>query len=226
MKPQTTLVTFEDWTLRILPSPGKRILLMLHGWTGDENSMWVFARNFPDEYFIIAPRAPHPAHETGYSWRAPAPRGSWPTVDLMRPSAAALIDLMDAFARANNLDASTVDVIGFSQGAAMAFTLGLLYPQRVDKLGILSGFAPEGTEQVLVSGQLRGRHVFVAHGSLDQLVLPAQARRAIQLLEIAGARVTYCESEVGHKLSADCLKALETYLRPSQKIDLDTHTGA
>jgi hypothetical protein len=38
------------------------------------------------------------------------------------------------------------------------------------------------------------------------------ARRTIQLLEGAGAQVTYCESEVAHKLSADCLKALETYL--------------
>lgn len=212
MKPQTTLLTFEDWTLRILPSRSKRILLMLHGWTGDENSMWVFARNFPDDYYIIAPRAPHPAPETGYSWRAPAPRGSWPTIALMRPSSESLIDLLDAFARAYDLDSSTVDVIGFSQGGAMTFTLGWLYPERVRKMGILAGFAPEGAEESLRPGSLRGRHAFVAHGTNDQMVPVAQARRAIQLLESAGATVAYCESEVGHKLSADCLGALETYL--------------
>jgi phospholipase/carboxylesterase len=212
MKPQTMLLTFEDWTLRVLPSPSKRILLMLHGWTGDENSMWVFARNFPMDYFIIAPRAPHSAHDTGYSWRAPAPRGNWPTVDLMRPSAEALIDLLDTFSRANGLDASTVDVIGFSQGAAMTFVLGMLYPQRVGKMGVLAGFAPEGAEPILASGRLNGKHIFVAHGTLDETVPVVQARRTIQLLENAGATVTYCESEVGHKLSADCLKALEEYL--------------
>lgn len=227
MKPPTTLLTFEDWILRILPGPGKRILLMLHGWTGDENSMWVFARNFPHDYYIIAPRAPHSAPTTGYSWRAPAPRGSWPTVELMRPAAAALIDLLDAFARANQLDASTFDVIGFSQGAAMTFTLGLLYPQRVGKLGILAGFAPEGAEAVLAPGQLQGKHLFVAHGTLDEMVPVAQARRAIQLLETAGARVTYCESEIGHKLSPDCLKALEIYLHPQLvEKSLDTPKGA
>jgi phospholipase/carboxylesterase len=213
MKPPTTLLTFEDWTLRILPSQSKRILLMLHGWTGDENSMWVFARNFPAEYYIVAPRAPHPAHETGYSWRAPAPRGNWPTLDLMRPSAEALIDLLDAFSLAYGLDASAVDVIGFSQGAAMTFTLGWLYPGRVRKMGILAGFAPEGAEETLQPGSLRGKHAFVAHGTRDQMVPVVQARRAIQLLENAGAGVTYCESEVGHKLSADCLGALETYLQ-------------
>ena len=213
MTSKTTLLTFEDWTLRILPSASKRILLMLHGWTGDENSMWVFARNFPADYFIVAPRAPHAAQQTGYSWRAlPAKRDGWPTIDLMRPSAAALIDLIDGFARANSLDAATVDVIGFSQGAAMTFTLGALYPQRVGKMGILAGFAPEGAEQILAPGQLNGKHIFVAHGTLDEMVPVAQARRSIQLLENAGAAVTYCESEVGHKLSADGLKALEVYL--------------
>jgi predicted esterase len=52
----------------------------------------------------------------------------------------------------------------------------------------------------------------MAHGILDEMVPIDMARRAIQLLEDAGARVTYCESEVRHKLSSDCLKALESYL--------------
>lgn len=94
----------------------------------------------------------------------------------------------------------------------MTFTLAWLYPERVRKIGILAGFAPEGAEESLQPGSLRGRHAFVAHGARDQIVPVAQARRAIQLLESAGASVTYCESEVGHKLSADCLGALETYL--------------
>lgn len=209
----TTLLTFEDWTLRVLPSRSKRILLMLHGWTGDENSMWVFARNFPASYYILAPRAPHPAPENGYSWRAPAPRGSWPTLELMRPSADALIELVDGFARAYDLDSSTVDVIGFSQGGAMTFTLAWLYPERVGKMGILAGFAPEGAEESLRPGALRGKQAFVAHGTQDTMVPLALAQRTIRLLEEAGAEVSYCESEVGHKLSAECLTALERYLR-------------
>ncbi len=209
---ETTLTSFDTWTLRTRPARGKRILLMLHGWTGDENSMWIFARNFPPDYFILAPRAPHAAHQGGYSWRAPAPRGSWPTIDLMRPSAEALVELLDGFSRANGLEAAPVDVIGFSQGAAMTFTLGLLYPQRVGKMGILAGFAPEGAEGLLAPGQFDGKHAFVAHGTLDEMVPIAQARRSIQLLEQGGAQVTYCESEVAHKLSSDGRVALEKYL--------------
>jgi len=40
-----------------------------------------------------------------------------------------------------------------------------------------------------------------------------RARASIGLLEKAGAQITYCEDEVGHKLSAGCLRALEDYLK-------------
>lgn len=212
MKADAPLTTFEDWTLRVRPGTGKRILLLLHGWTGDENSMWIFTRNFLADYWILAPRAPNAAEPQGYSWRAPAARGSWPTVDLFRPSIDGLVELLEKWALANGLDGATVDVAGFSQGAALTLTLVALYPARVRKMGILAGFAPQGVEQILAPGLLNGKNIFLAHGTLDEMVPIAMARHAIQLLENAGAKVSYCESEVGHKLSADCLKALETYL--------------
>ena len=212
MNIQTQLIYFENWILRIrLPvDKGKRILLMLHGWQGDENSMWVFAHKFPHDYWIVAPRAPHLAPMGGYSWSMPG--AGWPTVDLLRPAAAALADFLDTWPRANGLEDVPVDVIGFSQGAAMAFSLALLYPARVQKMGLLAGFAPTGAEQIAAPGRLNGKNHFVAHGLRDEQVPLDQARRSIQLLEQAGAQVTYCESDIAHKLGVNCLRELETYL--------------
>jgi phospholipase/carboxylesterase len=212
LKPDTTLTTFEDWTLRVRPGTGRRILLLLHGWTGNEDSMSIFARNFPEDCWIISPRAPYTAAQGGYSWRAPAPNGSWPSVDLFRPSIAGLIDLLDHWAIANGLDASNIDVAGFSQGGAMTFTLGALHPERVRKMAILAGFAPDGANALLTAGLFAGKKIFVAHGTRDEMVPIEMAAHTIQLLEGAGAQVIYCESEVGHKLSAECLKSLEHYL--------------
>jgi phospholipase/carboxylesterase len=214
------LISFEGWTLRIRPPQipsGKRILLMLHGWQGDENSMWIFARHFPADCWIVAPRGLYTAPEGGYSWRMPESGGgtmppSWPSVDMLRASANALVDLLDAWSRANSLDASQVDGVGFSQGAALTFTLGLLHPARMRKMAILSGFAPEGAEQMLAPEHFNGKKVFVAHGLKDETIPIEQARRTVDLFERAGAQVVYCESALGHKLSADCLKALESYL--------------
>jgi phospholipase/carboxylesterase len=133
-------------------------------------------------------------------------------VDALRPSVAALLDLLDTWPRSSGLDGSSVDVAGFSQGAAMAFALALLHPARVRKLAVLAGFAPEAAEQVLAPGQFNGKKFFVAHGTKDETIPIAQARRTVQLMEQAGAQVAYCESNVGHKLGVDCLKALGVYL--------------
>ncbi len=210
----TELITFQNWTLRIRPSENpKRLLLLIHGWTGDENSMWVFARGLPPDYWMIAPRAPHPAEPGGYSWRPPHPLTvGRPSLEMLRPAVEGLINLVDGYSSSVGMDAKDFDVMGFSQGAAMTNVMGMLHPQRVRKMGVLAGFVPSGLDEVIAAKPLEGKSVFVAHGTQDQMVPVDRARASIELLEQAGAKVTYCEDEVGHKVSATCLRALEDYL--------------
>lgn len=212
----THLLTFNKWTLRFRPAtePPARVLLMLHGWTGDENSMWAFTSNFPSNYWMLAPRAPYPANEGGYSWRELKP-GTWGTSTLadLSPSAHALIKLLDDWALTVAVDIARFDMIGFSQGAALANTIALLYPGRVHKVGVLAGFVPTGADDLVQPRPLDNKPIFVAHGTLDDLVPLERARQSIALLEQAGAEISYCQSEVGHKVSADCLISLENFFK-------------
>lgn len=211
----TKLLEFNGWTLRIraATAANPRLLVMIHGWTGDENSMWVFTRRLPADFWIIAPRAPHPAEPQGFSWRPPqASTFGRPSLETLLPAAEGLIHLIDEYSAAVKLDASHFDVMGFSQGAAMTNVLGLLYPQRVRKMGVLAGFVPAGLDDYIAQKPLTGKNIFVAHGTQDEMVPIDRARASMELLEQAGATITYCEDEVGHKLSSGCLRALETYL--------------
>lgn len=216
----TELIEFNGWTLRVRKpqTMHPRLLVMLHGWTGDENSMWVFARGLPSDYWIIAPRAPHPADPSGYSWRPPQPQMfGRPSLETLHPAADGLMQLIDEYSASvthrGQVDARQFDLMGFSQGAAMTNVMGMLYPERVRKMGVLAGFVPSGLEEMIAKRPLAGKEVFVAHGTLDQMIPIDRARASIGLLEQAGAQVVYCEDEVGHKLSANCLRALETYLK-------------
>jgi phospholipase/carboxylesterase len=214
MTSENTLpLTFEDWTLRLRPPQGKPValLLMLHGWTGDENSMWSFARNLPANWWILAPRAPYPAAQGGYSWRAPV-TGGFPSLEQLQPSAAALMDLLERWGIANGMDTARVHVIGFSQGGALAVTMALTRPERLERVGVLAGFAPLQAEAFIPSAPLAGKRLFWAHGTQDQMVSMDFARRSVQTLEQCGGQVQFCEAEVGHKVSADCLRRLHTYL--------------
>jgi phospholipase/carboxylesterase len=206
------LVRFDTWTLRVRESsdPSCRLLLLIHGLTGDENSMWVFGRNMPSRYWLVAPRAPYPVESGGYSWRPPFEASEFgrPTLDQLRVGAERLIRLVDEYAASAGIDAATFDVMGFSQGAAMSNVLAFLHPQRVHKTAILAGFVPGGLEELAAERPLKGKPFFVAHGTKDEMVRIDRARESIAILERAGAQVTYCEDNVGHKVSATCLRAL------------------
>ena len=60
-----------------------------------------------------------------------------------------LLDLIDRWGIANAVDVGQVDMMGFSQGAAMTLTFALTYPKRVRKIGILAGFPPRDIESLV-----------------------------------------------------------------------------
>ena len=104
---------------------------------------------------------------------------------------------------------SRVAVMGGEQAAGV---LGIVQAERVRKLGILAGFIPRGAEELIARRPLAGKDVFMTHGTQDALVPIERARRSAGMLEEAGARVIYCESEVGHKVSLECMRSLRAYL--------------
>ena len=212
----TSLITFNGWTLRVRESTSAspRLMLLIHGLTGDENSMWVFARNLSPGYLMVAPRASHPSGMDlgGYSWRPPdSDAEDRPGLEQLRDSAEALIRLVDEYAASVGLNADVFDLMGFSQGGAMASVLAFLYPRRIGKVAILAGFVPGGLEELVSHRPLERKPIFIAHGTKDETVPIERARAAIEILEQAGAQVTFCEDEVGHKVSASCLRALKDF---------------
>ena len=174
--------------------------------------MWVFARNLPPHYWLVAPRASYKAEPGGYSWRAPQ-YGNLDEVSLeqLRSAAEKLLRLMDEYSASDGIDASTIDAMGFSQGAAMCNVLAFLYPDRIRKVAILAGFVPSGLEEMVAQRPLQGKSFFVTHGTKDEKVPVDRARASIELLEQAGAKVTYCEDDVAHKVSVTCLRALKDF---------------
>ena len=176
--------------------------------------MWIFARNLSADYWMIAPRAPYPADPSGFSWR-PSAQADFgrPNLETLQPSIEALIQLIDECAAEVKLDASQFDIAGFSQGAVVVNLISMLYPQRIRKMAALAGFVPSGLEEIIAKQPLAGKPVFVAHGAKDKMIPIERARDSLKLLEQAGAQITYCEDEVGHKLGVNGFRGLEEYLQ-------------
>jgi phospholipase/carboxylesterase len=185
------------------------VVLMLHGWTGDEHSMWIFSTRLPKNALLIAPRGLYKTIGNGYSWH-PEISKSWPWINDFIP---VVNVLNNAISNKNFPDGnfSMMHLLGFSQGAALAYTIATMHPGRVATLAGLSGFLPDGASAWLKPNRLKGLRVFIAHGTEDELVPIERARDSAELFEDAGASVVYCEDNVGHKLSAKCFRGLEAF---------------
>lgn len=205
-------LTFGSWTVRQKEPEGlgsPKLLVLLHGWTGDENSMWIFTPRFPKEYLIVAPRGIYETPLGGYGWKKGTIQG-WPSMSDFQPAMDALLDLLKRkyFPK---LNVKEFDVVGFSQGAALGYSMALMYPDRIGKLVGISGFLPTDAEDWLDNKPLSKRKVFVAHGTRDEMVPIEKARQVVQVLKQAGGEVLYCEEDVGHKLSAGCFRGMDIY---------------
>ena len=207
----------SDWVYRVSQPEGEGpypVILMLHGWTGDENSMWVFSSRLPKKRVLIAPRGLHPAPQGGFAWHTA--HGGWPRLEQFLPAVDALVDWLIP-ARFPTGDFSDLHLVGFSQGAALAYAFTLVHAERVASLSALSGFMPEATADGPADGRYKGLPVFITHGTRDVLVPVERARQAAEFFDQAGAEVTYCEHDVGHKLSAACFRGLEEFFQRSER---------
>ncbi len=187
-----------------------RLIVLVHGWTGDENVMWIFARRLPPDVWVLAPRGPVKAQEGGYGWIQHGDGISTP-IQMYIPAVNDLARLIRDWPAAMGFQPKGVSMMGFSQGAAVTYTFALVHPEMVDSIAGLAGFVPPGAETYIQGRPLAGKRVFIAHGLRDETVPVAKAHQAVELIEAAGARVTYCEADVGHKLSAGCLNGLDAF---------------
>lgn len=187
-------------------SPSNPPLILLHGMSGNENSVKSLILNVKRNRWILAFRGMLQAEDQGYAWapaRARDRQGFTPSIQALAQEWPNLQSLLA-------IDSKEVDLLGFSQGAAFASLLLLTYPNWIRRTAIASGFIPQ-IETAFVAPKLTGHQVWVSHGTQDDVIPFAEAESSVQLLTSLGAEVTFCQSNTRHKIGSNCLKQLEIF---------------
>ena len=187
------------------------VFAMLHGWTGDENSMWIFASRLPVNAILLSPRGLFNSPLGGYSWYPKLDR-AWPFLNDFDPAIAALTEVL-SIGHFPKGDFSQLRMLGFSQGAALVYSFALKQAKPLRALAGLSGFVPEGSAGLEEAQPIKDLAVFVAHGTRDKLVPIERARQGVEVLQQTGAVISYCEHEAGHKLNVDCFRSLQIFFQ-------------
>ncbi len=208
--------TKKNWLYHLHPATESppQFLLLLHGWTGSENSMRIFLGDLLPNYEIILPRGPYLADSDkgGYSWRKIIP-GTWglPTLQELQPAADSLVSLLSELA-AEQGASPRFNIAGFSQGGALTTVITALHPDKVQKAAILSAFIPSGVAPLLQPRHLAGMRIYWSHGSQDKLIPLERGKEAAALLEAAGAKVEFCSANFDHRVGSVCRHALKKFL--------------
>jgi phospholipase/carboxylesterase len=185
--------------------------VLLHGRVGDEDVMWIFRKTIPRSWLVVAPRAPVAESRGGFSWHVQPP-GEWPDLKAFDPAVNALTRFLRALPRLYNADPDRIYLIGFSQGAAVAYATALREPGLIRGIAGLVGFAPDASALPDLDGRLRDMPVFMATGLEDETVPYEQAQRAADLLRRAGADLSYHEYRTGHKMTSQAIADLGKWI--------------
>ena len=114
------------------------LLLLLHGYGSNEEDLFSFANELPEEYFVISVRAPYDLMYGSYAWYAinfDADENKFSNLDQARSSRDIIANCVDELIANYAIDAQKVSLIGFSQGTILSYAVALSYPQKVQRPG-------------------------------------------------------------------------------------------
>ena len=99
------------------------------------------------------------------------------------------------------IPAQNIVLAGFSQGCAMALHTGLRFPQRLAGLMALSGYLPLA-DTLAAERTVANAHtpIFMAHGNMDPVVLPARGEASRDLLTQLGYPVQWHSYPMQHSV--------------------------
>jgi phospholipase/carboxylesterase len=109
--------------------------------------------------------------------------------------------------------ARRIVLMGFSQGCAMTLLTGLRAPERLAGLIALSGYLPlPGTTAAERSAANADVPVFMAHGSHDDIVVPARGEAARDALQALGHAVDWHSYPMGHSVCPEEVEDINRWL--------------
>ncbi|CAM3927699.1 alpha/beta hydrolase [Flavobacterium cucumis] len=178
------------------------LILLLHGYGSNEEDLFSFASELPQDHYVISVRAPYDLQPYGHAWYAihfDADENKFSDNVQAKQSVELIAGFIDEIVKQYPIDAKNVTLIGFSQGAILSYATALTYPQKVSKVVALSGyFNQEIIPEVIETNAISHLKFFVSHGSVDQVIPVEWARKAKPALENLGLEVEYHEYPVGH----------------------------
>jgi phospholipase/carboxylesterase len=234
----TALVEARFIPQRYEPNYPYPLLALFHARGGDEQQM---VRSMPAlswrNYVGLSLRGPEAVNKRGradgYGWgpefarpdrMAPRPASPFSEAEVVRrrllePSP----DLFDVLEdgvfsairqtrRTLHVHSERIYLVGIGEGAAVAYRLGLSFPERFAGVVAINGWLPGGFRPLGRLKACRDLRILVVHGEWNARVPVRAVRRDVASLRAGGLRVAFQSYPCAHRLTSPMLADVDTWL--------------
>jgi len=193
------------------------LILLLHGYGSNEEDLFSFATELPDEYYIISARAPYDLQYGSYAWYAinfDADENKFSDNEQAKSSRDLIAGFIDELTTNYPIDSDKIALLGFSQGAVLSYAVALSYPEKIQKVIALSGYLSDAIfEKDYLKNDLSKLKIFASHGTSDQVIPVDWARKTKPFLDKLGIASDYKEYPIGHGISPQIFDDFKNWLK-------------
>jgi phospholipase/carboxylesterase len=212
-----TITTSLTYSVRTPLVKSKRppVLILLHGYGSSESDLFSFGSRLDSRFLTFSLRGPLPQGQ-GYCWfpiqfRQKGELGY--DYNAAATSRDKILSFISNACLAYGADSTQVFVLGFSQGAIMAYELACYAPGRIKGVVALSGRMMTETCSSKRDPLIKKVRFFIAHGTDDGVVNYNGSRSADSLLRAMKVpSVTFRSYKMGHTIVPDELEDLRAWL--------------
>jgi phospholipase/carboxylesterase len=192
------------------------LILLLHGYGSNEQDLFSFANELPDEYYVVSARAPYDLQYGSYAWYAinfDSDENKFSDNNQAMQSRDLIAHFLSELVENYPIDSKQIALLGFSQGTILSYAVALSYPEKVQRVVALSGYLNEAIiAENYRNNDFSALQMFISHGSSDQVVPLNWARKAPGILEGLGIQTVYKEYPVGHGVAPQNFVDLKHWL--------------
>lgn len=187
------------------------VIILLHGYGSNEADLFELKDIFPKNFLVVSARAPYPVGATGFQWFEIGAVSNDKTKQVEDSRDLVMKFISQVTGKYHTGD---VYVSGFSQGAMMSYEVGLLHPDKIKGIGVLSGkLFPSLKKEIKNSAALKQLKIFISHGTTDDRISFTEGKAASDYLVSIGLKPEFHQyAGMGHSISKDVLKDLLQWL--------------
>jgi len=178
------------------------LLFMFHGYGSNEQDLFSFANELPDELLIISAQAPMFLGMGAYAWYTihfDSADGKFSDIPEAIEARDTLGEFITQIQEKYHCAPENTFLLGFSQGTILSYSVALNHPEKVKNIVALSGHInPDLMPEDLETKNYQHLDFFISHGSVDQVIPVTWANKAPEFLKQLNIKNCYQEYPVGH----------------------------